>query len=164
MSLKEGTGRRGKTACLFLALALVLPFLAEPANITITGTWSLSIGAGNLTGGPGSNLTATYTSATNQVTMAVTTTLVNWRVDVRRIDTIWHANLTLEIRRTGTGSGTGTVSGGTTYLTITTTNQAFVTGSGNRSGIPLQEQLGGVSVSIPAQTYTTTIQYTVVDI
>lgn len=148
----------------FLIAAFVAWNLAQAATITIAGSWSRVIGAGDLTGGPGSNLTATYASATNQVTMGVTTGAgMNWRVDVRRIDTIWHASFRLSIRRTSNGSGTGTVAGGATYLRITTISQTFVTGSGNRAGIQLQERLGGVSVSIPVATYTTTIQYTVVD-
>lgn len=156
--------RRAATKVAFPLIAVfTLLVFAEAANITITGSWSLSIGSGNLQGGAGSNLTATYTSATNQVTMAVTTTLTNWRVDILRIDSNWNANLVLSIRRTSSGTGTGTVSGGTTYLTITTTSQTFVTGSGNRSGIALQERIGGVSVSIPPGTYTTTIQFTAVD-
>jgi hypothetical protein len=146
------------SAVRFLLATLVACNLAHAATITITGSWSLVIGAGNLTGGPGTNLTATYTSATNQVLMGVTTTLVNWRVDISRLDSLWHANLVLSIRRTGTGSGTGSVTGGGSYQAITTTNQTFVTGSGNRAGIQLQERIGGVSVSIPVATYTTTIQ------
>jgi hypothetical protein len=154
----------GKAVRLLLA-AFVAWNLAQAANITIAGSWSRVIGAGDLLGGPGSNLGATYTSATNQVTMGVTTGAnMNWRVDVRRIDTIWHANFVLSIRRTNNGTaGNGTVAGGTTYLQITTTSRTFVTGRNNRTGITLQEQLGGVSVSIPVATYTTTIQYTVVD-
>jgi hypothetical protein len=157
------TWGRARTVVLVLAAALGLFALAEAANITITGSWSRTISASDLTGGAGSNLTATYTSATNQVLMGVTTTLTNWRVDVLRIDSTWNASFVLSIRRTGSGTGTGSVSGGTSYLTILTTSQTFVTGSGNLSSIPLQERLGGVSVSIPVATYTTTIQYTVVD-
>jgi hypothetical protein len=163
MSRQITVRRVGRGTVLFLAGAFIVMNFAEAANITITGSWSRVIGSGDLTGGAGSNLTATYTSATNQVLLGVTTTLVNWRVDILRIDTHWHANFVLSIRRTGTGSGTGTVTGGGAYLTITTASQTFVTGSGNRAGIQLQERLQGVSVSIPADTYTTTIQYTVVD-
>jgi len=147
----------------FLIAAFVAWHLAQAATITISGSWSRVIGAGDLTGGPGSDLTATYESATNQITMAVRDD-ANWRVDVRRIDTIWHANFVLSIRRTNNGTaGNGWVAGGTTYLQITTTSQTFVTGNRNRRGITLQERLDGVSVSIPVRTYTTTIQYTVVD-
>jgi hypothetical protein len=158
------THRVATKAALFLLAAFIAWNLAQAADITITGSWSRVIGAGDLTGGPGSNLTATYSSAANQVIMGVTSGAgMNWRVDVRRIDTIWHANFVLSIRRTSNGGGTGTIAGGTIYLQITTTSQTFVTGSGSRTGVALQERLGGVSVSIPAATYTTTIQYTVVD-
>ncbi len=147
----------------FLLAAFVASHLAQAATITIAGSWSRVIGAGDLTGGPGSDLTATYESATNQIRMAVRDD-ANWRVDVRRIDTIWHADFVLSIRRTNNGTaGNGWVAGGTTYLQITTTSQTFVTGRRNRRGITLQERLGGVSVSIPVRTYMTTIQYTVVD-
>jgi len=161
---KQNVMRRVAGSAVRLLLAAFVAWnIAQAATITITGSWTRVIGAGDLTGGPGTNLTATYTSATNQALMAVTTTGVNWRVDVLRIDSIWHANFVLSIRRTGTGSGTGSVTGGGGFQAITTTSQTFVTGSGNRTGIQLQERIGGVSVSIPAATYTTTIQYTVVD-
>jgi len=151
-------------AALFLTAALTLLVLAEAANITIVGIWSWTVGPGDLQGGPGSELNTTYESPANQVTMSVRGSgNIGWRVEVLRIDSNWHANFLLDIRRTGSGRGPGTVSGGTTYLTITTMSQSFVTGSGNRWGIPLQERLSGVSVSIPPATYTTTIQYTVVD-
>jgi len=150
----------------FLLAAFVAWHLAEAANITISGSWFRVIGAGDLTGGPGSNLASTYESATNQVTMDITGAgNSNWRVDVRRIDTIWHPDFVLSIRRTNNGTGgPGTVTGGTNYLQITATSQTFVTGSRNRTGITLQERLDGVSVSIPVGIFTTTIQYTVVEI
>jgi hypothetical protein len=164
---RRGTGdvrRAVGKAVLFLTAALTLLGLALAADITITGTWSWTIGPGDLQGGPGSNLNTTYTSAPNQVTMRITGTGGGgWRVDVLRIDSNWHTDFVLDIRRTGNGQGPGTISGGTTYLTITTTSQTFVTGTRNRRGIPLQERLRGVSVAIPAAVYTTTIQYTVVD-
>jgi hypothetical protein len=155
--------RVARKAVRFLLAAFVAWHLAQAATITISGSWSRVIGAGDLTGGPGSDLTATYESATNQITMVVRDN-ANWRVDVRRIDTIWHANFVLSIRRTNNGTaGNGWVAGGTTYLQITTMSQTFVTGRRNRRGITLQERLDGVSVSIPVATYTTTIQFTVVD-
>jgi hypothetical protein len=161
---RPSIGRRvGRGMVLFLIGISILMNFAVAANITITGSWALTIGVGDLTGRPGTNLTANYNSATNQVLMDVTTTLTNWRVDVLRIDTHWTALVTLSIRRTGTGSGTGTVTGGGAFMAITTTSQTFVTGTGNRAGIQLQERISGVSVSIPADIYTTTVQYTVVD-
>ena len=149
----------------FLIAAFVAWHLAQAADITIIGNWSLMIGAADLQGGPGSDLNPSYQSAANQITMDVTTRgQWTWRVDVNRIDSGWNAAFQLFIRRTNNGtSGNGSVSGGTAYLQITTTSQTFVTGQGDRRGITLQERLDGVSVSVPPATYTTTIQYTVVD-
>jgi hypothetical protein len=158
--MRRVAGKAGR----FLFAVLFGWTVAQAANISISGSWSRVIEAADLQAGPGSDLTATYTSATNQITMSVTTT-ANWRVEVRRIDTVWHADFVLSIRRTNSGtSGPGTVNGGAAYLPITTTDQTFVTGNRTLWGITLQEQLGGVSISIPPGTYTTTVQYTVADI
>ncbi len=150
----------------FLLAASVAWNLALAANINISGSWFRVIGAGDLQGGAGSSLASTYESAADQVSLSVTGagSATTWRVDVRRVDSNWHADFVLSIRRTNNGSGgSGSVSGGTTYLQITTTSQTFVTGRRNRSGIALQERLGGVSVSIPVMAYTTTIEYTLVE-
>ena len=164
MRKRNAARRAAGKAARFLLAALAAWSVARAASLSISGSWTRVIGAGDLQAGPGSELTATYTSATNQVTMSVGA-VGNWRVDVRRIDAVWHADFTLSIRRTNNGtSGPGTVSGGTTYLAITTTNQAFVTGNRSRGGITLQEQLSGVSIAIPPGTYTTTVQYTATDI
>lgn len=158
-------GVAGK-AVVFLLAAFLAWHLAQAATITISGSWSRVIGAGDVQGGPGGNLAPTYASSANQVRMNVMNPPArSWRVDVCRIDTLWHPDFVLSIRRTNNGlNGNGQVFGGTNYLQITTTNQTFVTGRGTRRIITLQEQLGGVSVSIPVGTYTTTIQFTAVDI
>lgn len=162
---RPNTARRvGRGTVLFLTGAFFLLTFAQAANITVYGSWSLTIGAGNLTGGAGSNLTPTYTTAAGAISMDVQNQAhKGWTISVLRIDTSWNANFVLSIIRTGNGSGTGTVSGGATYLTITTTSQTFVTGTNDLTGITLQEQLSGVSASIPAATYTTTIQFTATD-
>ena len=62
------------SAVRLLLAAFVAWHLAQAATITISGSWSRVIGAGDLTGGPGSDLPATYESATNQITMTSTAT------------------------------------------------------------------------------------------
>ena len=156
--------RLWKRAILQLIGVLTLWAVVEAAvSITVTGSWSLVLGSGNLQGGAGSNLVSTYTSNANQALLTVSgaTTGQAWTVSVLRIDSTWDGSLVLSLRRTGGGSGTGTVSGGTTYLTVLTTSQTFITGTGNLSNIPLQERLAGVSVSLGAGTFTTTIRYTI---
>jgi len=156
--------RVAKKAALILLAALALVKLCAAATVTVSGAWALTIGSGNLQGGAGSNLTATYVTPAGQITMSVTgNSYHTWSVSVARVDSTWNANFVLSIERTGSGTGTGTISGGTTYLAILTTSQVFVTGRLSLTGIPLLEQLSGVSVSIPPATYATTIQFTAAD-
>jgi hypothetical protein len=163
-TVRKKMEKAGKTAGLILLAMLVLIAIAEATvSITVTGSWSLSIGQANLTGGAGTDLTSTYTSATDQATLGVSGAgSHSWRIDVLRMDTTWHANLHLWVKRTNNGtSGTGTYSGGTTFLEVTTTTQTFMTGYANRDGFTLQFQLTGVSTAVPAASYSTTIRYTV---
>ena len=161
---KVAAGKTSKVGILTLLAILVVTLILEAAtSITVTGSWSLSIGQANLSGGAGSDLTSTYASATNQATLNVSGTVGHtWRIDVLRVDTTWYAGLHLWLQRTNNGtSGGGTYSGGLTYLEATTTTQTFMTGAGDRSGFTLQFQLTGVSTAVPATSYSTTIRYTI---
>jgi hypothetical protein len=166
MRIEKAARKTGKAGILILVTTLVLWTFVEAAiSITVTGSWSLSIGQANLQGAAGSNLTTYYESATNQLLMDIGGTGGHtWRVDVQRIDTTWHASFGLYIKRTNAGvSGKGTVNpGGTEYGLITTSNQMFWTGTHDRQDIYLQEKLDGVSCAIPAASYSTTIRFTVV--
>lgn len=153
-------------AILVLAASLVLvTALGAVISITVTGSWSLSIGQVDLQGAAGSDLNPSYESATNQLSMAIGGTGGHtWRVDVKRVDSTWHADFLLYIKRTngGTGGKGSLYAGGTEYGLITTSDQTFWTGKRDRSGVDLQEQLGGVSCAITAASYSTTIYFTVV--
>jgi len=136
-------------------------------DLTSAGSWTRVVTESDLQGGAGSNLVATYTSNASEVSLSVTGTIDvadNWRIDVRRADDIWHDNLSLFVRRTGDGIGPGTISGGGSYQEITLTDAPLFSGAGDRTGVTLQLQLDGMSVSVPAAIYSTTITYTVVDV
>jgi hypothetical protein len=165
----EASAGAGRKAVALAFFALILVSSIQAINITVTGSWTLLITSSNLTGSAGSELTSYYESATNQLSMAIGgagtgSNTHTWRVDVRRVDTAWHASFGLYIKRTNAGlSGQGSVNaGGTVYGLITTSNQTFWTGRGNRAGIHLQEKLDGVSCAIPAASYSTTVYFTVV--
>lgn len=166
MNIMKDRKKSGLTGILVLVATLVLFSVLEAViAITVIGSWSLSIGQANLQGAAGSDLTSSYESATNQLTMGVSGTGGHtWRVDVKRVDSTWHANFGLYIKRTNAGtSGKGSLyAGGTVYGLITTSNQTFWTGINDRGGIYLQEKLDGVSCAIPATSYSTTIYFTVV--
>jgi hypothetical protein len=165
--LNTGRKKRRLVVCfaLFAGSIAWLCGAAQATDITGTGSWSPSVNASNLTGGPGTNLASTYASAADQITLDITNspTSYGYRVDVQRTDIAWNGNLVLSVQRTGDGAGTGTIAGGLSYQQVDTTSSAFFTGLLDRTGVPIQLQLSGVSVAIPPGTYSTTLTFTVVD-
>jgi hypothetical protein len=160
--------RISKVVLLTIAWALAGPtvFLSAAIGITSSGTWSVSIGEANLSGGAGTNLAPTYDSATNQLTINVTGTKNKndaWRIDVRSVNTSWNANLYLNVLRTSNGTGPGSISGGTSYIQLTTSNQTFFSGKGDRTGITVQLRLSNLSVKIPPATDSAYARFTIVD-
>lgn len=148
---------------LLIGLILLCSKAEAPISITVTGSWSENINASDLQAGAGSDLISTYESATDAVSIDVTETSGNWAVDVKKIDTHWHSNLHLHIKRTSDGTGSGSISGGGAYQEVTDTDQSFFNGSGDRSNVNIQLKLTGVSVQVTPDTYTTTVYYTVYD-
>jgi hypothetical protein len=163
---RNRTARRLRAAVLTPLAAITLAAVLGAATLTVTGSWTVSIGQANLSGVAGSDLTATYASATNAATLGVSSALYqNWRIDVYQQNTTWYAAMHIWVKRTNNGTfGTGTYSGGTTFIDLNATSQTFMTGNGNRSGFTLQFQLTGVSCAVPAQSYATTVVYTIVQI
>jgi len=151
------------------AALLAILLLTEAAmgwgtlSITVTGNWTVNITQANLAGGAGSDLTDTYTSATDQVSITLTTQKKNdpWTVSVNMTTASWHPTLTLWARRTANGTGAGTISGGTTYIQLTSTDQTFFTGTMDRTNVRVEYQLRNVSLTVPQGTYTTTVTYTI---
>ncbi len=142
---------------------LLIPFPALPGDIVATGGWTRTIDSADLTSGAGSDLTPSYESGADATDLGVTA-VGNYRVDVRRADATWHGDFTLSVRRTQDGSGSGSISGGTTYQTVTTSDAEFFTGNGDRTGIKVQYQVDGLSVDVAPDTYSSTVTFTIVDL
>jgi len=170
---------------LFLLMYSSYVHLYGQGNITCNGSWDLVISSSDMLGGAGSNLNSTYTSASDQVLIGVWqlywlgfgtgSRTWNWAVDVNRSGGTWHGDFVLSVRRTGSGTSDDTysITDGTNYQPISTIQtelfQGTLSGSGflllflNADDIPVQYQLSGVSATIPANNYSTTIVYTVRD-
>ena len=154
----------------FFFLVPILLFLtrAEAIDLSATGGWSETINESDLVSGAGSDLFDTYESATDATTMTIyncTGDTDNWQIKVRRIDEGgWHGDFTLFVKRTSDGEGTGSVSGGLSYIEITTTDTQLFSGSGDRSNILIQYKLTGMSINVLPDTYSKTITFTVADI
>ncbi len=153
-----------------LKILLLISFIGFVQNIqapeiTVTGSWALTIGIGDLQGGPGSDFNSTYESAVDQIIIDIKGKKVaDWRVYVSKVDITWDNRMLLYVRITDPGTGPGSLSGGSTYQQITDTDQEFFSGGKNRQNIEAQLQLDGMTVEIPQNTYTTTVYYTVIEI
>ncbi|MGB8658038.1 MAG: hypothetical protein WCE90_09690 [Candidatus Zixiibacteriota bacterium] len=140
----------------------------EPIDLSATGGWGETIDQSHLISGAGSNLADAYESLTNATTISVsgcTGDTDNWRVEVSRIDQGgWYENLTIYVRRTSDGTGSGWVADGLSYIEVNSTGSQFFTGAGDRTNISIQYRLAGMSVMVPPENYSTTISFAVVDI
>ncbi len=132
-------------------------------SITVTGSWSETIDASDLQAGAGSDLVSTYESAADAVSISISDPSGNWTIDVKKIDTNWHSNLHLNVKRTSDGTGPGSISGGDAYQEITDIDQNFFSGNGDRSNVNVQLKLTGISIQVAPDTYSTTVYYTVYD-
>lgn len=137
-------------------------------SISISGTWNLTIGPGDLqTGQAGDNLNTTYENTAGDVTFSFNTgggflNNRDYRIDVQRSDTNWYPAFQLSVRRASGGFVWGSINGGTSYQAVVNTAQQFVYGRAWFGyGVPLQYQLTGVSAAIPADTYITTVTCTI---
>ena len=152
-------------ACLaFVSVAGSL--FAPTITLRASGFWTLRLKATDLSGGAGTDFSGTYPSDVNLIKLTITKTVgptAPWRMDIRKVDTVWHMNLHIYAQRTSDGTGDGTITGGLSYQEISDTDQSFFSGTGDRSSVEVQLQLTGVTASLGANDFTTTIYYTVVE-
>lgn len=139
-------------------------------TITVAGTnWAVSIPSITEAG---SDYAGVYQSAANQVVLTVNVPLLlgTAKVSVHyEANPIWHNSLMLSARRTNNGTticALCTITGGTTYQTVTQTAiELFriqaVASLASYTGINVQLQLSGVSVAIPAATYQSRVVFTI---
>jgi hypothetical protein len=148
---------------LFIIVIILLPLAyaeAGKVDISASGAWNFTITAADLTAGAGSDI-KDKVSASNATLVTVSATGFNWKVNIRRSDSLWHGNLGLYTMRTSNGTGSGIVSGGTSYVPIGTTDTQFLSGSGSKSNMSVQYKLSS-SVSVPPGSYSTTVIYTII--
>lgn len=135
-------------------------------DLAVTGSWTLPITAADLVAGAGSALRTSLDGGPGDVRVDVDLTGGDddrWRLEIRRSDASWDPDLRVWVRRTGDGTGTGTIADGDTWVEVGATNSIFFEGSGDRQDVPIQLRLGGLSLEAPPAAYLTALQYTLVD-
>lgn len=157
---------------IFIILFLVLfqLFPAPKLTIRVNGKWTITLKVADLVSSAGgSDFAGVLESAVNEISVTISKTTdpiaSPWRLDISRVDTTWDPSLVLYARRTGDGTGDGTINGGTVYQEITNTDQIFFDGTGDRSSIDIQLKLSGVSANnLMVTTYAATVYYTVTEL
>ncbi len=160
------TLKRSVWLILLIALPASMVF-APPLRLRLNNNsdWILDLGVADITGLAGSDFAADIESAAAEQEIRISNAIGNWRVDVSRADTSWHSSILVYVRRTSDGTGGTTISGGTAYQEITTTDTSFFTGTGNPRDVALQFRTNGefAGAGVPSGSYSTTVTYTITD-
>ncbi len=148
---------------------------AQTLITEVNGNWNYTIASNDLLEA-GNDFSGTYTSNSNQVQIDIyksggnrqNRNFYNWTVSIEKSDISWNNSLIIYAQRTGDGTKylnrpnyNPTITGGNNYIQISDIPQTFFSGSLSILDIPVQYQITGASVLIPADTYSTTIIYTV---
>ncbi len=170
---------------ILLLLTLCLSTMCS-AQLTLNGQWDLILSSTDITEA-GLDYPNQFQSSTNQTELTWSSSLFNplltcvvninnYRVNLRKININWDPALTMSIRRTGDGTPdalitnpttlallNSSVSNGTIYQEIQDTDIEIVRFRGCRNDIPFQFKLEGMSVTLPVETYSITLMYTIYD-
>lgn len=100
------------------------------------------------------------------LTLLKVNSLLGWTVSAHiSVSSNWDPALKVFVRRTGDGTGGAIISGGTSYIQLTSSSQQFFSGllglGVSRDNIPIQYKIEGLTVLLPVKTYSATIQYTI---
>ena len=150
-----------------LAFFIVPTALFAQAGITIKvqRRWRLVLRATDLAGGAGTGFASVFESAADEVSVNISKTAdppAAWTVDIRRADSNWDPSVRLYVRRTSDGTeDPANIWDGTEYQEVTTLDQYFFGGTGDRSKVEIQYKVEGVSMALEVDTYLTEITYTV---
>jgi hypothetical protein len=141
------------------AAALLMTLGAQAATLGITGDWFQTIGSGDLIGGAGTDLRSPIESSASQGLVNIGDTNGEpWTLVVQDSGETLPSGVTLAVRRTGSGS-CGGLAGGLQYQTLDGSVLAFFSGTGDCSGIGLQLQIQGLSISQGPGVHGTSLLY-----
>ena len=144
-----------KTQFLF---ALLFAGSSFAADLTSSGSWFKLLSASDLTAGAGSGLPTNLESVSG-VTVLNLSAVGPWEVKARKGNGLPNG-VTLWVRRTSAGTGSGTVEGGEAFVELGSSDSSIFSGSGDRSNISIQYKVTGLSVAVAPGSYTSPIIFT----
>ncbi len=150
-----------KVSPLVLLIMLALGGLARGADLIASGSWNENITAANLVSGAGSDLAPQFESIPGVTTLTISNAPGSWTLRVRLSGSGGHGDVTVLVKRTSDGTGSGSIADGSAYLALTGSDTTLFSGSEARSNISLQFKLTGLSRSVSPGTYLSSIIFTV---
>ncbi|WP_341227340.1 hypothetical protein [uncultured Arcticibacterium sp.] len=149
---------------------LLFSFVSNGQQINVKSDWSETVSSNEISEA-GLDYAGTLTSdaAQSSISFSGGKFLGFYFVSVSKEEIDWDSRLSVWIRRTGDGNGSpfATISGGTNYMELSDSEQTFYSGwnatGGTRRNVPVQYQMRGVSVVIPAKSYLLNVTYTLSD-
>ena len=147
--------------------------LCQEVEFSPFSNWHLKINSNDIVAA-GEDFAGTYETSPNHMRINVrigAETYQNkmenkWSVEVQSRTRGWDKNLALYARRTGKGSGSRfdkAIKGGEVYREVGRQPFELFSCQGWRYDIPIQFELRGVSVLLPAKTYSMELIFTIID-
>lgn len=130
-------------------------------KIKVNGKWKKTLKISDISDA-GGDYNTFYESKSNQTKITVTKN-PNYQylyIDVHKEDEEWHPDLDLQIKRTNSKNN---IFYGRGYQSITNYSSPFFEMYGNSKNIPIQYKITGLSVLLPATSYSTKIVFTIWD-
>lgn len=146
-----------------LNITAILIFIATcgtAQNIIVKGGWQVSASTGSFLAGEDVSQVLTSTSNQIEVTVNGNVNKTSWAVNVSKSDITWNNDIEIWVRRTGIGTGSGLCYGGNVYQKVNNTSFKFIEGQRVQVAMPVQLEIRGITVTIPATAYSTNLIFT----
>ncbi|WP_111707366.1 hypothetical protein [Lutibacter citreus] len=153
---------------LFLLSFFLITNLIFSQKINVKGSWTLTLKASDISLA-GYDYNSFYESSNKETTIDIKPVpsskynkkFMRFKVYVNKEDINWDKDLKLLAKVSSTSHGNST---GTIYQEITNYSNSFFETIGEQKKIPIQYRIEGLSVTLPAEDYSTEIIYTVLNI
>ena len=137
---------------LAIGFVLLLVCKIKATDIVSSGSYAEAIDASDLLAGAGSDLTSSFQSVSDAVTLTISNSGGgNWAIDVHKTDTNWNGDFILKVKKT---------TGAAVTKTVGNTDVEFFQGSGDGS-FNVQIILEGVSIGISPDSYGSSVVFMV---
>lgn len=146
--LRPPLSRAGsKTLIIFPTFFFLLILSCPGADISTVGSWNSFLGPEDLQLGAGSSPVTGIESCPDQILISITAPGGDpWKIEARLLFSTLPTGIRVLVRRSGRGSGTGEILGGTFFQAVEEEGIFLCGGEGERIEIPIQLRLEGLSV------------------